>query len=521
MSKLKNILLIVVLTLVSVLPVSCSAIETTTKVVNGKIYDVYEVKPKETVYSLSKKLGITQEELIKYNPQVADGLKKNELLYFPRGVIKNTSSSYKTYKIKKGESLYSIAKKYGTTVDKLLEINPEVSKDKYKTGTVIFIPDNVKKKNKEVENKIESDTTIIEDIVVEEKDDVIDVAVILPFMLSNQHITKNTKLKTEFYKGFLMAVEKNKNKKINIYAYDTAESLDTVKSILQKSELKNIDVIIAPEDDKQFAEIANFAMENQCQVLNVFSTKNELFKNNPYIINVNVTQELMYDEAVDAYIKQLKGYNPVILVNKAGTKDKKVFVDKMRNAFVDKDMAVEEIEFVNELSIDSLARFKEDGKYAFILESSKRDELQKVVDALEAFQNDSVYVRDVKLLGYPDWIILKGTLEEKLHKFNTVIYSRFYSDENSAGFRDFENDYHSWYGEDLIQTMPSQGILGYDIGMFILKDKHGKMESGDKYKGIQTDFNLNKISDESGLVNQSVIMINFSSDGELIKIELD
>lgn len=520
MCRLKNIFIILVVTLVAIMPVGCSAIETTTKVVNGKIYDIYEVKPKETVYSISKKLGITQDELKKHNPQVADGLKKGELLYFPQGVIKD-GSDYKTHKIKRGESLYSLSKKYDTTVDELLKLNPRLSKDKYKTGTVILIPQKSRKndkKEKEPENEVVATDTMTVDSIIREKDDVIDVAVILPFMLSNPTMSKNAKLKTEFYKGFLMALEKNKNKKINVYAYDSAESLDTVKSILKNQELRNIDIFIAPEDDNQLAEIARYAQQNQSQVLNVFSTKNELYKENPYVINVNIPQELMYEEAVDAYMKQLKGSLPVILVNKSGAKDKSAFVEKVKNAMIEKNIDYTELEYNHELTIDTLSKLNEPGKYAFILESSKRDELNNVITAIDKFQKDSIANHEVKLLGYPDWIIIKGTLADKLHQFNATIYSRFYYNENSADLKDFETEFHGWYGDDMISAMPAQGVLGYDIGMFIFKNK-GVVKDGDKRNGIQTDIKLGNISDESGLVNKSITIIRFTPDGDIIKID--
>ncbi len=53
------------------------------KVVNGHPYHYYEVAPKETVYSLCHKLGLTKEELVKYNPVVAAGLKAGSKSFFP------------------------------------------------------------------------------------------------------------------------------------------------------------------------------------------------------------------------------------------------------------------------------------------------------------------------------------------------------------------------------------------------------------------------------------------------------
>lgn len=53
------------------------------KKVKGVEYYYYKVKNKETVYGVSKRLGLSRDEIVRYNPSVADGLKKNMMLYFP------------------------------------------------------------------------------------------------------------------------------------------------------------------------------------------------------------------------------------------------------------------------------------------------------------------------------------------------------------------------------------------------------------------------------------------------------
>ncbi|MDE6304892.1 MAG: LysM domain-containing protein, partial [Paramuribaculum sp.] len=54
-----------------------------TKVIDGAIYHYYEVQPKETVYSLCRRFGISKEDLYRDNPEVArDGLKAGATLVF-------------------------------------------------------------------------------------------------------------------------------------------------------------------------------------------------------------------------------------------------------------------------------------------------------------------------------------------------------------------------------------------------------------------------------------------------------
>lgn len=55
-----------------------------------KEYVDYEVQPKETLYSLTKRTGLTDEQIIALNPDVKDGLKDGMVLKLPKGA--NTAS---------------------------------------------------------------------------------------------------------------------------------------------------------------------------------------------------------------------------------------------------------------------------------------------------------------------------------------------------------------------------------------------------------------------------------------------
>lgn len=51
-----------------------------------KEYVDYEVQPKETLYSLTKRTGLTDDQIIALNPEVKDGLKDGMVIKLPKGV---------------------------------------------------------------------------------------------------------------------------------------------------------------------------------------------------------------------------------------------------------------------------------------------------------------------------------------------------------------------------------------------------------------------------------------------------
>lgn len=125
---------------ISVLTVSAIDLPVTT--VNGKDYYYYDVQPKETLFSLSQRLGISREQILEYNPGVEGGLKAYTRLYFPveAGVRSITAGDQVTtsHKVAKGETLYGIAKKYGISIDRLIELNPS-ARDGVRNGDVLVI----------------------------------------------------------------------------------------------------------------------------------------------------------------------------------------------------------------------------------------------------------------------------------------------------------------------------------------------------------------------------------------------
>lgn len=97
----------------------------------------HKVKRKETLFGLAHRYGITQEQIKRYNPQLYSGpLKKRTRLQIPRYLQSAPSEAPKwerkrkvevePYTVQPKETRWSIAHKYGITVDELIALNPEL-----------------------------------------------------------------------------------------------------------------------------------------------------------------------------------------------------------------------------------------------------------------------------------------------------------------------------------------------------------------------------------------------------------
>ena len=96
--------------------------------------DFYIVKSGDTLYGISKKFGVSVDELKSLN-----NLSSNTLSIGQKLNINSNGDNYVTYKVVKGDSLYSIAKRYGTSVNEIKSLN-NLSSNLLSIGTVLKIP---------------------------------------------------------------------------------------------------------------------------------------------------------------------------------------------------------------------------------------------------------------------------------------------------------------------------------------------------------------------------------------------
>ncbi len=106
----------------------------------------YRVKKRDTLWEIASRLKISYKKLARYNNiSLRSKLKVGQLLKIPRKKIKNIkkrslsqSKKYKYHSVKKGESLYLIARKYNTTVSRLKELN-DLSENHISIGQSLIV----------------------------------------------------------------------------------------------------------------------------------------------------------------------------------------------------------------------------------------------------------------------------------------------------------------------------------------------------------------------------------------------
>ena len=99
-------------------------------------YVVYEVMPNDTLYSIARRYNTKVDAIKSYNNLTSNLLSIGQVLQIP---IQNNEFVYQTYEIVPGDTLYSIARRYNTTISDIMALNPDLSSI-LRVGQVIKIP---------------------------------------------------------------------------------------------------------------------------------------------------------------------------------------------------------------------------------------------------------------------------------------------------------------------------------------------------------------------------------------------
>ena len=486
----------------------------------------HHVQKGETIFGIAHKYGVNTEAVIEQNPVLKNGLKAGQTIQItvPGTVVEPKvaesapaqpapvqPAGVKGYIVKKKETFYSIAVANGLSVAALEAANPGVTS--LKEGQVLNIP------VREVPAQTVADASAAptgdksvaeataDSVTVAAADKSVSLAVMLPFMLNEESPSKNACRYTEFYKGLLLAVDslRNNGTPIHVTAYDTEGSVLKVREALTDSTFRRHNAIIAPDNSAQMAILAEYGKNNNVKVVNTFIVRDDSYLTNPDMVQANLPSQLMYRKAIDALMERFENATPVFLNIKGTTGDKTDFVGELRKSLDAKGKTYMEVEADGRLTVADLKPLPADGNYVFVPATGRQADLNKLMPGIIEWRDQAV-TPTVQLFGYPEWTTFRGETLENMHNLNTTVYSRFYTDEESARTKDIDARYKQWYGARMENAVPRLGLLGFDTGMFVIPYM---LNGGDKYDGVQNGYYLVRSGENGGAYNDALYFVTF------------
>lgn len=430
--------------------------------------DMHKVKRRETIFSVSREYGISEQELIDANPELKKGMKKGQYLCIP--------------------------------YPKAATVEPVKKEDPYAippSNTELF------RKSKETPKDIST----------------IKAALLLPF--------QEDKRMVEYYEGFLMAVDslKRTGTSLDLYVYDSGKDLSTLNTILAKDELKKMNVIFGPMHQNQIKPLSDFAEKNNIRLVIPFSQKGEEVFNNPAVYQINTPQSYLYSEVYEHFTRQFPNAHVIFIEPAIKDKEKAEFISGMKQELKSKGISMQTVG--ESASKETLkAALRSDKENIFIPTSGKNVLLIKALPQLTLLVRDNP-TQSIHLFGYPEWQTYTRDHLESFFELDVYFYSSFYTNTLFPAAVQFTNAYHKWYSKDLSSKFPNYAMLGFDTGFFFLKglSRYGSELENNLSKmnltPIQTGFKFQRVNNWGGFINKKVFFIRFTRNFELVKLDFE
>lgn len=492
-------------------------------------YRYHTILPKETLYSVSKTYSLKPEDVILANPGLSvETFRTGKTIRIPFFESYEVILPYEnqttqvSHLVLKGETLYSIARKYNVEVSEIERINPMLSGG-LKTNMSLVIPLKKSALEGDVRSLENEANRLLSLNAPSQRVDVMKVGLLLPFLdeTGRAHLRLQ-----EYYEGFLMAVEELKNAGANLelYVFEIGKGEDTRKleSLLGTQEMRSLHLIIGGVSDAQIKVISDFSKAYNVKYVVPFSQNNGEVLNNGNILQVNPQSATTFTTASSAFLKTFRNAN-VIFVG-AGQKEKAEFLTELQNNLRRNNIKYETISATATLSTAILPLLSSSKENVIIPTSGDSNTLLQIIGELKkVHETNAAYV--TRLFGYPEWQTYTS-LTRDYHLFGTYIFTPFFIDNADPDTNLFRDQFRKWYGRNLMETHPSYGMWGHDTGLFFLTAlrRYGTRFEQNIHQvnvtTLQFSFHFERLNNWGGLINNGLFLVHYNTSGQIIKTDI-
>ncbi len=483
---------------------------------NGKVYLSHVVLERQTLYSICKAYGVTEEDMYEANPSLREtGLQKNSILLIPyrenagseteASQQKTADPSYTEHTVKWYEDLDDIARRYDVSVREIMELNGLKSK-KLSTRQVLKIP--VKnapaptpapeETSGEPEVEIVAPVVLSPDAPAAQQMDVpevtdstllslrsrdgVEFSLVLPLKAGSNP----SEINMDFYSGVLMALKdlEAEGLKVKAHVYDLSAGLPPVDA-LEKS-----DFVLGPVASRDLEAILQ-RVDGKVPVISPLDQKAaSLSANYQNFIQVPTAVDNQYDDLAQWVKDDLEDEDKVLLITEKSAGNVAAAV-AIRSALARRELSYE---IVNYAIVEGR------GIPAILGNLMTEDGVNRVVVASESEAFIGDVVRNLGIMLGKDYDMVMYA-PSKVRTFDTIdgsayhdaslhLCTSYFADYSAPEVDRFVRGYRA-----LFLTEPSQfAFQGYDTARyFVIRcarygGRWSRKLGAERSAGLHTDF---------------------------------
>ncbi len=537
----------------------------------------HNLKPGETIYSLSKSYGVSENEIIQSNPGIdINKLSVGAEIAVPlrefmsdRQKFDDQQKKYIYHKVLKGESLSSIAEQYGISIRELRKENRDLRFPQ--VGDFVRIPVKIEetKENEQVKEKavinpeepVAMKSRPVGFTQVKNLNGSLNVAVLLPFYIKENSeridIDSSIVLKgkkqyklmkrtedwiypesldfIELYEGVLLAADtlRSLGLDITLKTYDIKSDTIEVMKLIKSGKLSDADLIIGPVYSHNLPIVASYAKSMGIPIVSpVTLINNSALIKNPTLFIASSSLEI----AQKALAKKISEYyNENIVFVHADSTGTDEDVKRFKNLIFKElsyKLPYEEIKFKEFLcntrslfdndSINRLAdALTDQSKNIIVIASEEAPVISETINNIHGLSRKF----DVKVFGYPGMRDIENLEAKDFFDLDILLYYPFWIDYSKKNVMQFNSEFRKKF-----LTEPSEKSYawqGYDIAYYFLsgiamhrKDfiVHPEIHNPEL---LQTEYDFVRKEPDNGFENRNLFLIRYTKDYDVIKVEDD
>lgn len=507
-------------------------------------YLSHTVQRKETLFSIAKLYGVSTKDITDLNPDAAQSLATGAVLSIPiqrSTAVKEAylepakNDTFMVHQVQKGETLYSISKRYDLNTDSLLKFNTGLS-ETLSVGNWIVIP----KYNEAYAAKLDSlaiaNRKVTYDMPSGERSKY-NLTLALPFDVQNNDSIAHTlkqgrglgvisEIALEFYRGALLALDSLERMGFNakVTVIDLSDDLVTARESTRRKEVNEAHLIIGPMHKGSLAVMSEMSQKNKAYLVSPNSFSNEVFGDNPYLFRANASRETMLKYLANFVAINHRKHN-VLMVSSESPKDwpeRKLFkqyyneaLGTFPNSFRDSVASVTKKNF----NADNASLWlKKDTLNVLVLPTNELAFISDFMTRLITLERSGYRIQ---VYGLDQWLKFDNIEAEYKNRFKLRLVVPNYVDYSTEYVISFLEKYRAQYGTE--PGPRGYGFQGFDLTMYFCKAlmnyglDFGSNTDDIEMQGVMGNYRFGRTSTGKDFENKSVLILEYD-DYEIKRI---
>lgn len=383
------------------------------------------------------------------------------------------SRKFWIYKVEKGETMFSISQKFKIPQEEIIEFNSDVAKQGLKAKMKIWVPAYSWLNRKDTVTA--ASQTKIEESDLSKKS--LNILFLSAFNFHKQYsggadvdssfvkeaITNETRENLEFLEGALVASKdfSDHSNKINIIIRDTEGDSMNIRRLLLKSDIVSIDAIITNENGVSLRAINKFSMMNNIPLFSGAINSTDYIRTNPNAYALSPSSLLQCELMGNFSASFFKNSNCLLLKTGISREDERATA--FRNGWLEdsKGGNIKKVNFAGAYSKalkDSLHKTKMN---VIFVPSSNEDIIISLLTSLRSIRKEY----KISVIGLPTWLYSQSIDPVLFDTCDTYLFSAGYIDFARPEVTEFRRKFRDHYHSEPTES----AFLGYDALQLVVE----------------------------------------------------